>query len=499
MCPALCAPARSSAFPGRAGRTPGSDRKRRPRCGLSSNVRDRRRASRSGRDVRAPRRRPDRRVDAPCAPSSTGWSRSAISVEPPSKSWRNCWAVCGRVAQSSDSARAKKGTIGGESRSSAGPVHAAPATVVLLSSAIETHATGRTPTTASKAITASAHTSHVGAGCSPRTCSGDAYSGVPISALVRDVVPSVSTNVEMPKSRSLTVSGSPAPDTRKTFSGFRSRCTRFWPCAPGARNTRPRRPDEVGALERSVAQGLTQRPSLQELHHEERAAVRREPHVMNRDDVGVCQRGRGPRLAAAAFHGARGLDTIAQQLDRDDAVQLQVAGGIDSAHAAVAEPTLDGIPLRQHPRRVGRVSAVPSVRQRVVPDGYDAPHSSHSSIVAACGSDPLRFIAIADSRSRSSRPYGSSDRLTPSASRPCMRSPGPVTPTSSSVPLCRAFGARRRRQLVEYRARSVPPHHQRLSEHREQSNGFVIRPETHARMFRRRARDGLVRLGLPPT
>ena len=214
---------------------------------------------------------------------------------------------------------------------------------------------------------------------------------------------------------------------------------------------------------------------------------------MNRDDVGVRQRGRGPRLAAAAFHGARGLDTIAQQLDRDDAVQLQVAGGIDRAHAAVAEATLDGIPLCEHPRRVGQRQ-----RRAIRAAARRAGRIRRATRFALLDRGRLRKRSSEVHRDRREQvAILAAVRLLGSLDAERQQSLHPVAgPRHANEQFRSAFGERSAllvRQLVEYRARSVPSHDQRLSEHREQSNGLVIRPETHARVVRRRARDGLVR------
>ena len=61
-------------------------------------------------------------------------------------------------------------------------------------------------------------------------------------------------------------------------------------------------------------------------------------------DVGMVQRGGGPRLAAKAFQGLRVLGHIVgQELQGDEAAEFSVLGLVDHTHPAAAELLDDAV------------------------------------------------------------------------------------------------------------------------------------------------------------
>jgi hypothetical protein len=86
---------------------------------------------------------------------------------------------------------------------------------------------------------------------------------------------------------------------------------------------------------------LGERLAVDELHRHEDAAAEG-GDVVHRDDVGVLETRHRLRLAqqpGAAVASA----VVAQQLDRHLAVELGVVGGVDHAHAALAEAVEDQV------------------------------------------------------------------------------------------------------------------------------------------------------------
>jgi len=107
------------------------------------------------------------------------------------------------------------------------------------------------------------------------------------------------------------------------------------------------RVERVGQLDREVEEHLRwQRPAtqplpqglaLQQLHDDEGAAAVL-VDVVNGADAGVVEGGGGPRFALEALQGL-GVprERLGQQLERDLAPELQVAGAEDLAHASRPE------------------------------------------------------------------------------------------------------------------------------------------------------------------
>ena len=94
-----------------------------------------------------------------------------------------------------------------------------------------------------------------------------------------------------------------------------------------------RAPQRQAALEHQLAQG----PPLDQLHHDERHAVRL-AHVVDDDDVRIVQGRRGARLALEAGQRQRVVGPLGgEHLEGHVAHQAHVARAVDLAHAALAE------------------------------------------------------------------------------------------------------------------------------------------------------------------
>ena len=100
---------------------------------------------------------------------------------------------------------------------------------------------------------------------------------------------------------------------------------------------RPRR------LERALAQHRLQVGALDEAHRDVQLPVDL-ARVVDRDDVRMLDRGRQPRLAQEALAERHVVGELrGEQLQRDVAVEREVVGAVDDAHAAAADQRLDPI------------------------------------------------------------------------------------------------------------------------------------------------------------
>ena len=142
------------------------------------------------------------------------------------------------------------------------------------------------------------------------------------------------------------------------FSGFRSRCTMPAWCAlarPLAICVAISRVFLTGSG--PVVHQLPQRPAVDQLHRQVRRGLRA-ADLEDRDDVGMVQRGRGPRLQREArepFLIAEQL--LRQDLQRDLAAEPRVQRAVDLAHSAGAQP-VDDLKRAQHgagPQRHARI------------------------------------------------------------------------------------------------------------------------------------------------
>ena len=76
--------------------------------------------------------------------------------------------------------------------------------------------------------------------------------------------------------------------------------------------------------------------------------------LVDGDDVGVVERGGGPRLLREAAHAARvGGELLGQELDRDVAVEVVVARAPDLAHPPRAQPGEELVASEPHADRGG--------------------------------------------------------------------------------------------------------------------------------------------------
>ena len=100
-------------------------------------------------------------------------------------------------------------------------------------------------------------------------------------------------------------------------------------------------PSRVSACARSCA--------LEELHHHVRSAGVEPPDVEHaRDVLALEPRGR-PRLAQESLDGFVVVErVVADELDRDELIELLVARGDDDPHPADPEEPLDAVLARQH-------------------------------------------------------------------------------------------------------------------------------------------------------
>ena len=141
-----------------------------------------------------------------------------------------------------------------------------------------------------------------------------------------------------PKSSSFTPCG-----VRNTFDGLRSR----W--IDAARVQRRERvqhaePDRhgLGDAHRALLQALRQRRALEQLHGDEQVALVFADFV-DLADVRMVDAGRRARLAPEALARRLVLRQRRHRLQRDRAMELLVARGIDDAHPALAELALDRV------------------------------------------------------------------------------------------------------------------------------------------------------------
>jgi hypothetical protein len=94
---------------------------------------------------------------------------------------------------------------------------------------------------------------------------------------------------------------------------------------------------------------FVQRCAVEKLHAHVDATVGQPPEVLDADDVAVLDRRRGARLLLEPLHGLAVRDDLGlQQLDRELFVDVDVVGGVDLAHSALAELLEDLVPTVQH-------------------------------------------------------------------------------------------------------------------------------------------------------
>ena len=126
--------------------------------------------------------------------------------------------------------------------------------------------------------------------------------------------------------------------------GLTSRWTRPRACAASsAPATWAEDADGLGRLQWPVAQPAGEVHAIDEAHRQEGGAVDL-AGLVERDDVGVVDRGREVRLALEARPEVGVLrQLVGQQLEGHLAAQLALLGEVDDAHAAAAQDPLDAI------------------------------------------------------------------------------------------------------------------------------------------------------------
>ena len=90
------------------------------------------------------------------------------------------------------------------------------------------------------------------------------------------------------------------------------------------------------------ANQLRERLAADELHRDERPAVE-DAELVDRDDVGVRQAAGGAGFTLEALPHLLVVEALAQELDRDGAIERGIAGEIHVAHAAALDEALDRV------------------------------------------------------------------------------------------------------------------------------------------------------------
>jgi hypothetical protein len=127
-----------------------------------------------------------------------------------------------------------------------------------------------------------------------------------------------------------------------TFAGFRSRCTTPFSCAASiALGDLQREPQRVVERQRTALQAIRECFALDELHDEEMAAAGF-LHAVESRDAGMIERSERPGFALEPGDTIGvGREGVRQNLDRNIASKLCVAGAADLAHAARAKERHD--------------------------------------------------------------------------------------------------------------------------------------------------------------
>ena len=195
---------------------------------------------------------------------------------------------------------------------------------------------------------------------SPRACSGDRYCAVPMTACVCVIVAAESARARaMPKSMTLT-----APvGVSMTFAGLMSRCTMPAWCEYSSADSTPAAistASSMGTAWPSRRMSRTVWPSTYSMTMNGTCATTPVGSVndvlagvVDRDDRGVVQRGRGLRLAAepGLERGVAG-QVGAQDLDGHGATEPGVVADVHLGHAAAADELADLVPAGEDPGSV---------------------------------------------------------------------------------------------------------------------------------------------------
>ena len=128
--------------------------------------------------------------------------------------------------------------------------------------------------------------------------------------------------------------------------GFTSRWTipRAWAAERARATSAATRAAWRGGERAVAAHDRGQVLTVDELHDDERAVLVL-AEVVDRDDVGVVERGGGQGLLAEAGAEVRIATVLgAEDLDRDVAIELGVVGAVDAGHAPLPEELHQSIP-----------------------------------------------------------------------------------------------------------------------------------------------------------
>src|SRR6185503_3335490 len=179
----------------------------------------------------------------------------------------------------------------------------------------------------------------------PIACSGAMYSGVPIATPGLVSWRSRPALRAMPKSSTLTKSALPSRETRKTFSGLRSRWTTPAECAAASARQIWIAIWHARVLEAPlVGEDVGQIDAVQVLHHEVRTAILGGAEIGDVDDVGVADPRRRTCLAPEALDQLLlGRERRMQDLDRHLLANLDVLAHVDRSHPALADLADDAV------------------------------------------------------------------------------------------------------------------------------------------------------------
>ena len=129
--------------------------------------------------------------------------------------------------------------------------------------------------------------------------------------------------------------------------------------------------------------------AIDQLLHHVMAAIVGLTDLVDSDDVGMVQRGRGARFAQETFDGGSGLPALPKHLHGHGPVERRVERAVHLAHAAAAEqpvnPVLGDLRADHRVSRFRRRSPVPraSVRGRARDQESCAPLEAHWDRAAA--------------------------------------------------------------------------------------------------------------------
>ncbi len=164
----------------------------------------------------------------------------------------------------------------------------------------------------------------------------------------------------MPKSVTFTL----PPGVSSTLLGFTSRCTTPWwcACARASAICAPMAATSAGGSVPRASSSARRLSTLDELHDDEGLGAA--APVVDTHHVGVVQARRGPGFALEPLRGGRG-DGGRRHLDRHRTLEQTVAGAVDVAHPARAEPHLELVAVGEEFRDRRHAANLPSTAARI--------------------------------------------------------------------------------------------------------------------------------------